>query len=412
MLEIQKKDKTSRARAGAIHTSHGIIETPAYVIVGTHAKVRTLTPEDLIKTKTQVVIANTYHLWQRLGNEGLKTYQGVHNELGFQGPIMTDSGGFQVFSLGSSREHGVGKIEKSYEIVTRKSYELRSRVRITDEGAYFLVPSDVGGTTEKEEQFLGPKESIQIQHKLGADIIIAFDECTSPLHDYEYTKKSLARTHAWEKICLEEHESKANLQLSTYNSIEQQQLLYGVVQGGEFRDLREESAKYIGSLPFDGFAIGGSLGRSRNNMFEILDWTLPLLPEEKPRHFLGIGKIEDLFDGVEAGIDTFDCVIPTREARHGRLWTKNGAIDMMKGGQKTNSEPIEKNCACETCGEKNIRRKDLHELFKLKEPSAARLATIHNVFFFNNLMEQIRTAIKENKLDLLRKDFRHEISKS
>src|SRR3989344_942014 len=392
MLEIQKKDKTSRARAGAIHTSHGIIETPAYVIVGTHAKVRTLTPEDLIKTKTQVVIANTYHLWQRLGNEGLKTYQGVHNELGFQGPIMTDSGGFQVFSLGSSREHGVGKIEKSYEIVTRKIYELRSRVRITDEGAYFLVPSNVEGTTEKGEEFLGPKESMEIQKKLGADIIFAFDECTSPIHDYKYTKEAMERTHKWEKQCLE---------IQPLNKKEQ--LLYGIVQGGEFRDLREESAKYIGSLPFDGFAIGGSLGRSRNNAFDILDWAIPLLPEEKPRHFLGIGKVEDIFDGVSAGIDTFDCVIPTREARHGRLWVKNGYFDIIKSAHKNDFSPIEADCACETC--EHFTKSEVRERFKAKDQEAGRLATIHNVYFFNTLMERVRESIQEGTFQKLKREY-------
>lgn len=378
-FHITSKDASFRARTGIIHTPHGDIETPAYVIVGTHAEVKTLRPEELARTKTQVVIANTYHLWQRLGEEGLKTYKGVHAELGWNSPVMTDSGGFQVFSLGARREHGVGKV--GFEAEPQKQ---KNNVRITDEGVYF--------TTDKGEQFLGPKESMRIQRQLGADIIFAFDECTSPLHDYEYTKKSMRRTHRWEKQCLEVQPLNTD-----------RQLLYGIVQGGEFRDLREESARYVGGLPFDGFAVGGSLGRSRSHAFEILDWTIPLLPEEKPRHFLGIGKIEDIFDGVEAGIDTFDCVIPTREARHGRLWVKGGYFDIIKSVNKNNSSPIEADCVCETC--QTLKRGDLHERFKAKEPTAARYATIHNVFFFNTLMEEIRKAIKEGTFQKLRQQY-------
>ncbi|MDP3725235.1 MAG: tRNA guanosine(34) transglycosylase Tgt [Nanoarchaeota archaeon] len=386
MFSITSKDLSSRARTGLIHTPHGEIETPAYVIVGTHAEVRTLTPEDLKHTQTQAVITNAYHLRENPRD--------VHDMLGWQGPIMTDSGGFQVFSLGFGREHNIGKVVSIFPEHNAKEFHEpeKNLVRITDEGAYFLAPKSAEGTTEKGEQFLGPKESMQIQHKLGADIIFAFDECTSPLHDYEYTKKSLARTHAWEKICLD-------LQLTTYNF----QLLYGIVQGGEFRDLREESAKYIGSMPFDGFAIGGSLGRSRSQAFDILDWTIPLLPETKPRHFLGIGKIEDLFDGVRAGIDTFDCVIPTREARHGRLWGKRGYFDIIKSIWKDDASPIEEGCACPTC--EALTKKELHERFRAKDKSAARYATIHNVFFFNNLMKQIRVAIQENAFQKLKKQY-------
>jgi queuine tRNA-ribosyltransferase len=304
-----------------------------------------MTPQDLRDTKTQVVIANTYHLWQRLG-ENLNTYQGIHKEMGWDGPMMTDSGGFQVFSLGSGRSHGVSKSAK------KKRKKEKSLVRITESGVFF--------TTERGEQFLGPKESIQIQEKLGADIILAFDECTSPLHTYDYTVRALERTHRWEKICLE---TKAR----------DDQELYGIVQGGGYRNLREESAKYIGSLPFDGFAIGGSFGSSyggaKQDLLKALDWTIPLLPKEKPRHLLGIGKIEDLFEGVERGVDTFDCVIPTREGRHGRIWTK-------KGPKK----------------------------FKSDSPDN-REAAIHNVSFFNTLMKEIRTAIEKDEFEKLKHEY-------
>ncbi len=399
---VTSKDKNSRARTGIIHTAHGDIETPAYVIVGTHAEVRTLTPEDLKKTKTQAVIANTYHLWQRLGDKELKTYKGVHSDLGWQGPIMTDSGGFQVFSLGFAREHRVGKIANIFpdEGKNQKNQCLevkplnieKNLVKITQDGVYFK--------TERGKQFLGPKESIQIQKKLGADIILAFDECTSPLHDYKYTKKSMERTHTWEKICLEEHNRRS---YSHSHGHGHPQLLYGIVQGGEYKDLREESAKCIGSLPFDGIAIGGSLGRSRSNAFDVLDWTIPLLPEEKPKHFLGIGKIEDVFDGVEAGVDSFDCVIPTREARHGRLWTAKGHVDIMKGKFANDASPVDKTCGCETC--ETVTKKELRERFKSKDKDAARLATIHNVYFFNNLMEQIRSSIRKGTFQKLKKQY-------
>jgi len=400
---IHKKDPNSRARYGTIHTAHGTIETPAFVVVGTHAEVRCLTPEDLEKTKTQVIISNTYHLWQTLGDR-LETYKGVHKAMGWDKPIMTDSGGFQVFSLGFAREHGVNKIYNTAPEGTpnlsgeSSSSKFRSSpveskdicfqpqknlVRITDEGAYF--------TTEKGEQFLGPKKSIQIQEKLGADIIFTFDECTSPLNDYEYTKKSMERTHKWAKICLEVKNKK-------------DQLMYGISQGGEYEDLREESAKYIASLPFDGFGIGGSLRKSRDHKLDVLDQTIPFLPEKKPRHLLGMGKIEDIFDGVERGVDTFDCVIPTREARHGRVWIRGGFIDIKKSANKNNTDPLMKGCKCETC-KNSTTRQQVHELFKEKDKNAARLTTIHNVFFFNNLMTEIREAIKENNLKKLKNEY-------
>lgn len=387
---IQAKDQRSRARAGILKTSHGEVETPAFVVVGTHAEVRCLKASDLKDTGTRVLIANTYHLWQSLG-EKLADYEGLHKNMGWDGAIMTDSGGFQVFSLGFAREHGVGKIASIFPD-EEKNFEAKSRIRkdknlvkIEDDGVFFQ-------NEKNKESFLGPRESIAIQEKLGADIIFGFDECTSPLNDYEYTKSALARTHRWEKECLEVKKRK-------------DQLLFGIVQGGEYEDLRRESAKYIGGLPFDGFAIGGSLGKTREDMLNVLDWTNPLLPEEKPRHLLGIGKIEDIFQGVERGVDSFDCVIPTREARHGGLWTLAGRLDIKKGLWAKNSEPIDSECPCLACSSL-IKKGELYRLFKAKAPEAARLATIHNVFFFNNLMTKIREAINnKNFEDLKRRVF-------
>lgn len=429
MFEILKKDKNSNARVGILKTEHGEVQTPSYVIVGTNAVVRCLLSEDLPLTKTQMVIANTYHLWRELG-ENLENFEGLRAKTKWNVPIMTDSGGFQVFSLGFAREHKVGKIasvnqffiqgEKlsSYKFlphslsnicgkVSEKFFRPRNfgqrnqknLVNITDDGVYF---SENG-----KDFFLDAEKSIKIQEKLGADIILAFDECASPLHDYKYTRSAMERTHKWALECLKTKTRK-------------DQKLYGIIQGGIFEDLRKESAKFIGGLPFDGFAIGGSFGADEEGggtNFKELEWVVPYLPEGKPRHLLGVGKIKDLFEAVERGIDSFDCVIPTREARHGGIWIARGRFDIKKEIYKNDNEKLENDCECPVCGIWKIRRKDLHELFKAKTPNAARpvthpdgrygarFATIHNVYFFNDLMEQIRKSILGNKFKSLKENF-------
>lgn len=392
MFKILKKDSNSRARLGVLETPHGTVETPSYVMVGTHAKVRELNSEELIKTKTQLIIANTYHLWRSLGDEGLKTYPGLHKKMDWDGTLMTDSGGFQVFSLGFARETGVGKI--NFEV--RPPGEDRPRtnlVEITDEGVYFM--------NGEEKCFLDAKKSIWIQERLGADIIFAFDEPTSPLHDHKYTQKSLERTHRW---AIESIKSKKT-----------DQILYGIVQGGAFEDLRRESAKFIGAQDFGGFAVGGSFGTSfggSSKKFAEIDWVTPHLPEDKPRHLLGIGLVEDLFRGVAAGIDTFDCVVPTREARHGVVYTSVGRLDIKRSSYRDDNNVLDPTCACEvcagTCGEpgrtKKITRAQLREMFKAKNFEAGHLATFHNVYFFNNLMAQIRQSIADGRfLELMQK---------
>ncbi|MDO8556957.1 MAG: tRNA guanosine(34) transglycosylase Tgt [Candidatus Jorgensenbacteria bacterium] len=419
-FKIFTKDKQTRARFGLIETKHGTIETPSYVVVGTHAKVRCLLPSDIGATKTQIVIANTYHLWKDLGDEGLNSFHGVHAEIGWSGPMMTDSGGFQVFSLGFAREHNTGKVGiVSQNRSTRPVRNIppigpsgardagvisngvnKNLVRITDDGVHF--------TENGTEYYLDAERSIEIQRKLGADIIFAFDECTSPLHDKEYVKKSLGRTHAWAERSLRAKRGE-------------HQKLYGIVQGGAFRDLREESARYIGDLPFDGIGIGGSFGNAQDKSFgeqgngemtEVLDWIAPILPEEKPRHLLGIGKIQDIFEAVERGVDTFDCVIPTREARHGSLWTTFGRFDVRKNGYKDDKRKIQNDCECPMCGKLNITRGRLYELFRgwngdavSSNEDPGRLATMHNVFFFNELMRKIRESIKNGTFREFKKEF-------
>jgi len=383
MFKITKKDKYTNARLGVLSTPHGNINTPSYVIVATHAKVKLLEPADLKRTKTQVVISNTYHLWDRI-NLDSKEKNLVHKMLGRKIPVMTDSGGFQVFSLGFGNKFRVGKVlKKNTRPVRSRSLEATASsngVKITDKGVYFLLYG--------KKRFLGPELSIKIQEKLGADIIFAFDECTSPLDDFDYNKKALERTHKWALKCLAVKTRK-------------DQLLFGIVQGGRFKSLRTKAAKDIASLPFDGIGIGGSFGK--DEMVETLKWVIPYLPEEKPRHLLGIGKGEDIFNAVEQGIDLFDCVIPTREARHGRIYTKNGHFDISK--HKNKNIPLEKGCGCPTCSKK-ITRAKLNELFKNTDKTKAqRYATIHNIWFFNNLLEEIRGSIKNNKFKQFKNRF-------
>jgi queuine tRNA-ribosyltransferase len=395
MFKVLKKDKSTSARLGVLETPHGSVETPSYVVVGTHAKVRELNSDELKKTKTQIIIANTYHLWRALGDEGLKKYAGLHKEMNWDHPLMTDSGGFQVFSLGFARETGVGKVEGRGQRTGNSEQGIeKNLVEITDKGVYFPAQGGLasGGFVDNEKCFLDPAKSMWIQERLGADIIFAFDEPTSPLHDYKYTKKSLKRTHRWAKESIKYKKSD--------------QLLYGIVQGGAFEDLRRKSANFIGSLDFEGFAIGGSFGSSfgagtEGRSFRELNWSVPHLPENKPRHLLGIGLIEDLFIGVASGIDTFDCVVPTREARHGVVYTSSGRLDIKRSVFKEDNSVLDPECECEVCSIKKITRAELRELFKSKNFEAGHLATFHNVYFFNNLMAQIRESISLGKFSEL-----------
>lgn len=382
MFEIVSTDPHSRARIGRLTTGHGVVETPAYVIVGTHAAVRCLEPEDLPHTKTQLIIANTYHLWRAFGDEGLNEFPGVHEYMQWDGPVMTDSGGFQVFSLGALREK---MMRRGAALPEDGAPPGESLVRVTESGVYFNDP---------DEQYLDAELSIRIQEQIGADIIVAFDEPTSPLHDHAYTKASMERTHRWARRSLDARRSK--------------QLLYGVVQGSHFEDLRKESATVIGGMPFDGFAIGGTYGDAyggtKAGTRQMLDWAIPLLPDRRPRHLFGVGEIDDLLDGIEAGIDTFDCVIPTREARHGRIWRREGPYDVQRGAMAEKQEPLSPGCMCPACHAEGTTKASLYTLFKAKDPEAGRRATLHNVFFFNEFMEGAREAIHGGRFGEFKKE--------
>jgi queuine tRNA-ribosyltransferase len=381
-FKITAKDPDSRARTGVIETPNGKVETPAYVIVATKASVRSLEPGDLATTETQMVISNTYHLWQSWGDQ-LADFPGIREELGWNGVTMTDSGGFQVFSLGTLRDEGRRRGGQESEV--------RGIVEVSEGGATFSDP-DYGG----EPQYLDPELSLRIQEQIGADIVVALDEPSAPFHSEEYTKESVRRTHAWALRALAAHTSG--------------QALYAVVQGGAYEELRRESAKTLGVLPFDGYAIGGTYGDAyggtKAETSQMIRWATDHLPESRPRHLFGVGELDDLVDGVEGGIDTFDCVIPTREGRHGRIWTHQGYYDVTRGSMLDRHEPLEEGCMCPPCSS-GATKAIVKERFLAKDPEGPRLATMHNIWFFNVFMSEMREAIKEGKL----KEFRARLPK-
>jgi len=390
----------NNARVGKLVTPHGAIHTPSFVPVGTLATVKALSAEDLCKLGSQVIISNAFHLHLRPGEDLIETIGGLHQFMSWEGPLMTDSGGFQVFSLGSGKEHGVGKIapifpeEKDRSIGPLNLKKEKPLVRVDEDGVEFI--SYIDGARHR----FTPEKVIKIEQKLGADIILVLDECTSPLHGYDYTKEAMERTHRWAvRACVE-----------FKRTYEKPQALFGIIQGGAYRDLREESARFISEQDFDGYAIGGSLGRSKHEMNKVLEWTVPLLPQDRPRHLLGIGEIDDIFEIVIRGIDLFDCVLPTRMARTGTVLNRGPdrfRMHIRNARFRGDSLPIQEGCTCYAC--RNYSRAYLRHLFMTNEPLGVRLATIHNVHFLEALMRQIRLAIREGSLWALRREWFAEI---
>ena len=383
-FEITHKDKNSRARTGLIQTDHGVIETPDFMPVGTQATVKTLDKEDLNTIGAQIILANTYHLHLRPTEDLIAKFGGLHKFMNWDKPILTDSGGFQVFSLG---------LQKEAKDVTSNE----KLVSIDDDGVTFK--SHLDGSTHR----FTPEEAINIQHKIGADIIMAFDECTPDDADIAYTKKAMQRTHEWAERCISEH--KKNTEYHDYK-----QFLFGIIQGANHEDLRKESAQIISSLDFDGIAIGGeSIGYNMEATKNILDWVGDIIPEDKPHYTMGVGfNPSDLFEVVERGVDMFDCVAPTRVARNGRLFVHKEInpkmyINIKNSEFKTDDQPIDAKCGCFTC--QNHTRAYLHHLFKADEILGLRLASIHNLYFFLELMRQIREAIKEDRFLELKKSI-------
>jgi queuine tRNA-ribosyltransferase/7-cyano-7-deazaguanine tRNA-ribosyltransferase len=395
-FKIIKKDKETKARLGILKTPHGIIHTPNIAIVATKGSIRGLSFDLAKKFGAEIFIINTFHFFHNDRYKTVQKFGGLHKFLNINYPLMTDSGGFQVFSLGFGIEHGVGKIADIFPKENNKNQYLnvvrpntnKSLVKIFEDGVEFISPYD------GKKLFLSPELSIKIQKILKADIIFAFDECTSPLSSYEYTKLAMERTHRWALRCLEEFKGTKN------------QVIFGIVQGGEYEDLRKESAKFINSLPFFGFGIGGSLGKSKKDIIKVLNWTLPLLDEYKPRHLLGIGEVDDVFNSIEQGIDLFDCVIPTRWARHGTGFTFKGRINLKSSKYLNDKKPIDLECKCRVC--QKFSRAYISHLLKENEIYGIMLLTEHNVFWILNLFKEIRKAIKENKfLDLKRKILKY-----
>ena len=395
MLKFKINCQYKGMRTGTVKTRHGKFKTPVFIPVATLAAVRALDNRDLEEMGAEVVLANTYHLLLRPGDKLIKKLGGLHSFMNLNKPIVTDSGGFQAFSLGYGMEHGVGKIANNIFLEGLKTQKIEKREKwayVDDEGVTFK--NHIDGSLIR----LTPKKSMEIQSNLGSDIIFALDECTSPLSDKSYTAKALERTHKWAEECLKYYDRK--------------QALFGVIQGGEYRDLRIKSAKFIATKDFAGFGIGGSLGKSKQDMLKILEWVVPLLPEEKPRHLLGIGAVEDLFNCVERGIDMFDCVAPTRWARRGHLYvspSEGGNVEnkfrihIKNSRFRDDRSPIDKECDCYVC--QNYSRAYLRHLYVSNELTYFRLASYHNVYFILSLMRKIREAIEKGTFFELKKTW-------
>ncbi len=431
MFEITHQDKNSLARTGVIHTAHGDFETPAFMPVGTQATVKALDSADLENLNAQIILANAYHLHLRPGEDLIAEFGGLHKFMNWNHPILTDSGGFQVFSL---KQKNKKTLKQNINCHPRKSGDpdnqfLDSCLRRNDKGVQGqLVKIDDNGVTfrshlDGSEHRFTPESAIEIQHKLGADIIMAFDECTPDDVDENYARKAMERTHRWAERCLQFHKSKKTRKQESNicksglsgNPDYNKQYLFGIIQGTNYKNLREESARFISNLDFDGIAIGGeSIGYNMEATKKILDWINPLIPQEKPHYTMGVGLSPlDIFEVVEQGIDMFDCVAPTRLARNGSLFVSPSMSSPRKRGSNnriniTNSQfyndpsPIDPVCTCPVCAG-GYSRAYLHHLFKCDELLAFRLASLHNVRFMLKLMEEIREAIKNNQFNKLKK---------
>ncbi|MFD2637585.1 tRNA guanosine(34) transglycosylase Tgt [Piscibacillus salipiscarius] len=359
--ELIKTCKQTGARLGRVTTPHGSFETPVFMPVGTLATVKTMAPEELKDLGANIILSNTYHLWLRPGEDIVEEAGGLHQFMNWDGSILTDSGGFQVFSLSDMR-------------------------KIEEEGVHFR--NHLSG----EKLFLSPEGAMQIQNSLGSDIMMAFDECPPYPATYDYMKSSVERTSRWAERCLEAHQKP------------EQQGLFGIVQGGEYEELRKQSAQDLLSLDFPGYAIGGlSVGEPKDVMNRVLEFTTPLLPNEKPRYLMGVGSPDSLVDGAIRGVDMFDCVLPTRIARNGTCMTSNGRLVVRNAKYARDFTPLDENCDCYTC--RNYTKAYIRHLIKTNETLGIRLTTYHNLYFLVKLMSDVREAIREDRLGDFRDQF-------
>lgn len=372
--------KNSLARTGIIKTPHGEIKTPAFIAVGTKATVKSLTPEQIKGFGAQAVLANAYHLYLQPGHEVVDMAGGLHKFMNWDGPIFTDSGGFQVMSLGVGFKKVIAMNADNFtsdEVIARK----KERLAFVDEDGV-TFKSHLNGDMHR----FTPEVSMQIQHGLGADIIFAFDELTTLMHPRDYQVESLARTHRWAERCITEHE-----RLTQERTHKPYQALFGVIQGANYEDLRREAGRFMGGLPFDGYGIGGAL--EKNTLGTIVRWVNEELPEDKPKHLLGISEPDDIFAGIENGADTFDCVSPARVGRNGALYTLDGRFNITNARFRRDFSPVTEHCDCYTC--KNYTKAYLNHLFKAHELLANTLATIHNEQFIVTLVDDIRKSIDD-----------------
>ena len=360
--ELLKNDTQTKSRYGLLHTNYGTFETPMFMPVGTQATVKTLSPEEIKEIGSGVILSNTYHLWLRPGEDIVDRAGGLHKFMNYDGPILTDSGGFQVFSLAKNKSKD-----------------------ITEEGVHFK--SHIDGS----KLFLTPELSIQIQNKLDSDIAMSFDECIPYPASYEYAKESTERTIRWAKRGKD-----------VFNN--ERQSLFGIVQGGEYEDLREYSARETVKMNFDGYSIGGtSVGEDKDTMYKMVDYAIKYLPTNKPRYLMGVGDPIDIIEGVIRGVDMFDCVLPTRIARHGNAFTRNGKINIKNAKYKEDFTPIEDNCDCYAC--KNYTKAYIRHLIVANETFGQRLLSIHNIRFVTKLTEDLRYSIKQDNILDYKKNF-------
>ena len=357
--ELLKTD--GKARLGLLHTNHGTVKTPMFMPVGTQATVKTLSPEEVLEMNSGVILSNTYHLWLRPGQDIVNKAGGLHKFMNYPGPILTDSGGYQVFSLAKNKKKD-----------------------IVEEGVHFKSHLD------GRALFLTPELSIEIQNKLDSDIAMSFDECPPASADYNYIKNSVERTLRWAKRGKDVH-SNPN------------QSLFGIVQGGAYEDLRRFSAIETVKMDFDGYSVGGVANDGESNMYAAIDYSIPYLPEDKPRYLMGVGEPVDIIEGVKRGIDMFDCVLPTRIARHGNAFTRNGKLNIKNARFKEDFTPIEEDCDCYAC--KNYTRAYIRHLITAQETFGARLLSIHNIRFLIKMTEEIREAIDKGNFDEYSKNF-------
>lgn len=359
---LHKTDTNTRARRGTVHLAHGDVQTPAFMPVGTYGTVKGMLPRDIHAIGADIILGNTFHLWLRPTTEVIDKFEGLHDFIGWNKPILTDSGGFQVFSLGAMR-------------------------KITEDGVHFRSPVDGA------KVFLSPEISMQIQKSLNSDIVMQFDECTPYPATHTDAQKSLELSLRWGQRCLDEHHKLGN-----------KNALFGIVQGSMYEDLRMQSLNALTAMPFDGYAIGGlSVGEPKDEMIKVLNYLPHRMPSDKPRYLMGVGTPSDIVEAVRRGVDMFDCVMPTRNARNGHLFTSTGVVKIKNAVHRHDTAPLDGECDCYTCT--NFSRSYLHHLHKCGEMLSAQLNTIHNLRYYQNLMQGIRTALEHDKFDEFVQEF-------